>query len=111
METDSAVECLNALAQPTRLTVFRRLVRAGPEGVCPSELQRELGVSPSALSFHLKALRSAGLAKVRQSGRQLFYSADFDAMQSLVGYLMENCCEQSRTSLHPCVEPPSCATS
>ncbi|MBY8964579.1 metalloregulator ArsR/SmtB family transcription factor [Algiphilus sp.] len=111
MDTNSAVECLNALAQGTRLTVFRRLVRAGPEGLCPSALQRELGVSPSALSFHLKALRSAGLAKVRQSGRQWFYSADFDAMQRLIGFLMENCCEQSRTTLTPCVEPPSCASS
>jgi len=111
METNHAVDCLDALAQPTRLTLFRRLVRAGPEGLCPTDLQRELAVTPSVLSFHLKALRHAGLLNVRQAGRQLFYSADFNAMNALIGFLSENCCEQSGTALEPCLDVPSCATS
>lgn len=111
MEMNEAVNCLDALAQPTRLALFRRLVRAGPEGLCPTDLQRELEVTPSVLSFHLKAMRHAGLVQVRQAGRQLFYSADFAVMNALLGYLTENCCEQSGSALAPCMETPSCATS
>lgn len=111
MELENAVECLSALAQPTRLTLFRRLVRAGPQGLCPSDLQGELEVTPSVLSFHLKALRQAGLLQVRQAGRQLFYSADFEAMNRLLAYLTENCCEQSSSTLAPCVDTPTCTTS
>lgn len=111
MELNNAVECLGALAQPTRLALFRRLVRAGPEGLCPSDLQVELEVTPSVLSFHLKALRHAGLLQVRQAGRQLFYSADFAAMNRLLAYLTENCCEQSQSALAPCLDTPACTTS
>lgn len=92
MEESIIVPQLAALAQAARLRLFRRLVVAGPRGRCPSELQAEFDLTPSVLSFHLKALRQAGLIQVRQDGRHLYYSADFAAMQALVGFLTKNCC-------------------
>lgn len=108
MEHGDAVDGLSALAHGVRLALFRRLVRAGPDGLCPGDLQEALGLTPSALSFHLKTLRQAGLVGVRQAGRHLFYSADFDAMNTLLQYLTENCCAESG---HDCALPPQCATS
>lgn len=111
MDHLAAVDSLAALAQSARLSVFRRLVRAGPEGMCPSQLQEELALTPSVLSFHLKALRSAGLLSVRQSGRHLFYAADFTAMNDLLAYLSENCCADAPDTASDCPEPHACATS
>lgn len=109
MESDAAVTCLSALAQQGRLAIFRALVVAGPAGRCPSDLQRQLAITPSVLSFHLKALRHAGLVRVRQDGRHLYYSADFAAMNTLIAYLTENCCADDPG----CCAPPelACVTS
>lgn len=111
MKTINPVTQLAALAQDSRLAIFRRLVVAGPAGMCPSELQAELTLTPSVLSFHLKELRHAELLRVRQDGRRLFYSVDFDAMQALMAYLTENCCAESRTSQDACCEVAPCAAS
>jgi DNA-binding transcriptional ArsR family regulator len=88
----TAIKALAALAQESRLDAFRELVQAGPAGLAAGDLAGRLGISPPALSFHLKGLVHAGLATSRQDGRFVYYSADFDAMQSLLGYLTDNCC-------------------
>lgn len=92
METELAVDALAALAQPTRLEIFRRLVQAGPAGATPGELAALLDVPPSTLSFHLKELRGAGLVVRRREARSLRYAADFPRMGELLGFLTEQCC-------------------
>ncbi len=93
MQTQATiVEALAALAQTHRLAAFRALVEAGPEGLAAGALAEAVGLSPSALSFHLTHLTRAGLIACRRDGRRLIYAADFAAMQALVGYLTENCC-------------------
>ena len=87
-----AVEALYALAQETRLGVHRLLVEAGPEGLSAGRIGEELKLPPATLSFHLAQLTRAGLARSRQDGRFVIYSADFENMNALVGYLTENCC-------------------
>ena len=87
-----AVDALSALAQETRLQVYRLLVEAGPDGLPAGRIGEELGLAPATLSFHLAHLARAGLAQSRQEGRFVFYSANFDSMNALVGYLTENCC-------------------
>ena len=86
------MKSLAALAQETRLEAFRLLVQAGPAGLAAGELAVRLDISPPALSFHLRGLTRAGLVRGRQDGRFIYYSADYDAMQALVGVLTENCC-------------------
>ena len=90
-----AVDALSALAQESRLKVYRLLVEAGPEGVPAGRIGEELQLPPATLSFHLAHLARAGLARSRQEGRFVIYSADFEAMNALVGYLTENCCAGS----------------
>jgi ArsR family transcriptional regulator len=92
METTSAVEALAALAQASRLEIYRLLVRAGPQGMPAGKIGEELALPPATLSFHLSQLTRAGLARSRQEGRFVIYSADFAAMNGLVGFLTENCC-------------------
>ncbi|HYD96012.1 MAG TPA: metalloregulator ArsR/SmtB family transcription factor [Noviherbaspirillum sp.] len=92
MQTKEAIAALGALAQESRLAVFRMLVRAGPGGMAASKIAEQLGIPPSSLSFHLKELAHAGLAVPRQEGRFIIYAANFDVMNALVGYLTENCC-------------------
>jgi ArsR family transcriptional regulator, arsenate/arsenite/antimonite-responsive transcriptional repressor len=92
METTHAVEALAALAQSSRLEIYRLLVQAGPEGMPAGRIGEELGLPPATLSFHLSQLTRAGLARSRQEGRFVIYSADYAAMNSLVGFLTENCC-------------------
>ncbi len=92
METTSAIRALSALAQESRLSVYRLLVTAGPEGHAAGAIAEALGIAPATLSFHLSQLANAGLVKSRQEGRFIFYSADFTAMNELVGFLTENCC-------------------
>lgn len=92
MQTEQAVTALAALAQETRLDVYRLLVQAGPSGMAVSELGEAVGVAPATLSFHLKALAHAGLIAPRQLGRYIFYSADYAQMNALLGFLAENCC-------------------
>jgi ArsR family transcriptional regulator len=92
MKPKDAVAALGALAQETRLAIFRLLVQAGPEGLAAGAIAEKLGVSPATLSFHLKELSRAGLAKTRSAARFVYYSADFDGMSALMAYLTENCC-------------------
>ena len=92
MEMTKAVDALAALAQETRLGIYRLLVEAGPEGMAAGRIGEELKLAPATLSFHLAHLARAGLARARQEGRFVFYSADFGSMNALVGYLTENCC-------------------
>ena len=92
MESKAAVAALAALAQATRLQVFRCLVEAGPHGLAAGELANRLGVAPATLSFHLKELSHAALVESRQDGRYIFYSANYAAMNGLLAYLTENCC-------------------
>lgn len=92
MNRDRAVTSLAALAQASRLDAFRHLVQAGPDGLAAGVLAERLGISPPALSFHLRGLAQAGLVRARQQGRFVYYSAAYDAMQSLVDFLTENCC-------------------
>jgi predicted transcriptional regulator len=92
METSNVITALAALAQESRLAIFRLLVQAGPEGVAASGIAQQLGIPPSSLSFHLKELSHAGLIKQLKAGRSLIYSADFSVMNGLIGFLTENCC-------------------
>ena len=92
METKQAIQALGALAQETRLGIFRLLVQAGPEGMAAGQIGEKLDLAPATLSFHLAGLTRARLARSRQDGRFVIYSADFQAMIALVGFLSENCC-------------------
>jgi DNA-binding transcriptional ArsR family regulator len=93
METTQAVQALGALAQETRLAVFRLLIEAGPEGVAAGDIAAELDLPPATLSFHLAGLVRAGLAQSRQDGRFVYYTASFENMNGLVAFLTENCCQ------------------
>jgi len=92
MKSKQAVTALGALAQESRLEVFRLLVRRGPDGIAAGELSEKLGIPPATMSFHLKELSSAGLITSRRESRSIIYSADYAQMQALLGFLMENCC-------------------
>ena len=106
METITAVPLLAALAQETRLSVFRLLVQQGPDGLPAGQIAEQLGISPATLSFHLKELTHTGLTQSRQDGRYVIYSANFKAMDDLLSFLTQNCCAGT-----PCgVEGVSCKT-
>lgn len=92
METITAVDALSALAQPTRLEVFRMLVQRGTDGARAGEIADALDLAPATLSFHLSALRHAGLVGFEAAGRERIYHAAFARMHDLVDYLTENCC-------------------
>ena len=92
MKTIEAVRALAALAQETRLEVFRRLVQQGASGLAAGEIAEHLGVSPATLSFHLKELSHAKLVTARQEGRFVFYTANFAVMNDLLDYMTDNCC-------------------
>jgi ArsR family transcriptional regulator len=92
MKSTEAVESLAALAQESRLAIFRMLVKRGPEGYTPTQLGEKLKVAPPTLSFHLKELQRAGLVAVRREGRFLYYRPNFAHMNLLIGFLTENCC-------------------
>lgn len=93
MKKQDALAALGALAQETRLDLFRLLVRAGARGLPAGAIAATLGVPPATLSFHLKELRSAGIADCRREGRERIYSPDFETVNALLRFLTEHCCE------------------
>ena len=94
MEEQAIIAALSALAQESRLRVFRLLVTAGPEGLPAGHVAEELAVPANTLSFHLSLLKNAGLVSVRREGRSLIYSAEYGHAKALVDYLTENCCSR-----------------
>jgi DNA-binding transcriptional ArsR family regulator len=96
MDISQAVAGLGALAQESRLVVFRLLVQHGQAGLPAGEISRASGIPPTTLSFHLSQLSRARLVSVRRAGRLLIYSADFEAARELVAFLLENCCQAAR---------------
>ena len=93
LQKQDALSALAALAQETRLDVFRALVRAGHDGSVPGALSKSLGIPAATLSFHLKELKNAQLVSSERNGRSLVYRADFRTMQDVIAYLGENCCQ------------------
>src|ERR1700744_5705723 len=93
METSNATAALAALAQENRLEIFRLLVQAGPEGMAAGQVAEKLNLAPNTLTFHFDRLRFAGLVTVRRDGRSMIYAAQYDAMNGLVSFLTENCCQ------------------
>lgn len=104
MESTDAVRALAALAQESRLAIFRLLVTRGPQGLSAGEIATLLGIAPATLSFHLKELSAAGLLAARSAGRFIHYSARFDRMNDLLGFLTANCCGGN-----PCAPQRVCA--
>jgi len=101
MKPAQVVTALSALAQPTRLAIYRLLVECGPEGMAAGRVAEKLKVSPATLSFHFRTLSHAGLLEGRQDGRFVFYAANFAAMNDMVAYLTENCCGGNPEACQP----------
>ena len=112
MEQHVAVDALAALAQEARLTVFRLLVKAGPNGMTAGDIAAAVGLAPSTMSHHLGALERAGLARSRRDGRTIVYAADYEGTRRLLSFLMEDCCqgrpEICGTGLAPAAACPAC---
>jgi ArsR family transcriptional regulator len=102
MKTSSVIAALGALAHEHRLAIYRLLVERGPEGLSAGAIGERVGLLPSSLTFHLQNLQRAGLITRQRISRQLIYSADFGAMNGLVGYLTENCCGQGSECATAC---------
>ena len=108
MEIELAIDALSALAQTSRLGIFRLLITAGQDGLPAGEIGRKLSIPANSLSFHLTRLRYAGLVRGRRNGRQIFYAANFSNMQKLMDYLTENCCASTTEGCQPdCLNPES----
>jgi ArsR family transcriptional regulator len=101
MKNAAAVAALAALAQDSRLDVFRLLVQAGPDGLAAGEVAARLKLAPNTLTFHFDRLRDAGLVTVRRDGRSMIYAARFEVMNALLGYLTENCCAGAADNCAP----------
>jgi DNA-binding transcriptional ArsR family regulator len=93
MDAPAAIDALAALAQETRLKVFRLLVQTGPEGLAAGEIARRLEVPPATLSFHLSHLEAAGLIASQRQQRRIVYAADYAGMRQLLRFLTEDCCQ------------------
>jgi len=111
MKGKDVVESLAAVAQESRLAIFRSLVKRGPEGYTPTQLGEKLNVTSPTLSFHLKELQRAGLIDVRRHGRFLYYSPNFAHMNQLIGFLTENCCVLADKGCGPQCGPVPAAVS
>ena len=105
MKAADVVVALGALAQESRLSVFRILVKRGPEGYTPGDLLGKIEVPAPTLSFHLKELQRAGLVSSRREGRFLYYSVNFDAMEALMEFLTDQCCSLSDASCDTACKP------
>lgn len=101
MKTKSVVTALSALAQETRLAIFRLLVSAGTKGMTPGKIAERLDLPAATLSFHLKELSYSGLIVSRQESRFIHYSADYKVMNKLIAFLTENCCSGSVCEASP----------
>ncbi len=110
MKTPQVLAALGALAHAHRLAVYRLLVECGPEGLPAGVIATRVSLVPSSLTFHVQALQRAGLITQRRVSRQVFYAADYAAMNDLVGYLTENCCGQGAASCAPACQPASAKT-
>jgi len=106
MTTPEALTALSALAQESRLAIYRYLVTLGPAGMAATKIGEELGIPSSSVSFHLKELTHAALIKPRQESRFIIYAANFEQMNSLISFLNENCCGGN-----PCTPIPQSRTS
>ena len=93
MESNAAVKRLSALAQDSRLAVFRLLVKAGRDGMAAGDIARTLEITPNTLSAQLTVMANAGLVTSRRDGRSIIYAADYDGMSELLAFLMEDCCQ------------------
>lgn len=109
MKALQAIDALGALAHEHRLKIYRALVERGPAGLAAGAIGERIGLVPSSLTFHLQSLQRAGLITQRRESRQLIYSADFEAMAALVGYLTENCCAGSAENCEVICKPASSA--
>ena len=110
MDAFGVIRALGALAQEHRLAAFRLLVQAGPEGMPAGAIAEAVGVVPSSMSFHLAQLAHSGLITQRRQSRSIIYTADFAAMNALMGYLTENCCGGVPcTSDAACIQQPNTA--
>lgn len=107
MEKTQAVGALAALAQEHRLAVFRLLVQAGPDGLPAGQVADALDLAPNTLTFHFDRLREAGLVIVRREGRSMIYTAQFETMNGLLGFLTENCCQGAAEKCAPAVCQPA----
>jgi ArsR family transcriptional regulator, arsenate/arsenite/antimonite-responsive transcriptional repressor len=101
MESNEVIRAFAALAQDTRLRIFRLLIEAGPAGRPVGEIGAELGTSPATLSFHLKELSHAGLINARHAGRFIYYAANFEQMNAVVTFLTDNCCARDSVCCAP----------
>ena len=110
MKAKDVIEALGALAHEHRLGIYRLLVEQGPAGLPAGRVASKLGLVPSSLTFHLQVLQRAGLINQRRESRQLIYSADFDVMNGVVGYLTENCCAGSGECAPACKPVRSTST-
>src|ERR1700730_14678629 len=105
MKTRQVIEALGALAHEHRLAIYRLLVERGPEGLSAGVIAERIGLVPSSLTFHVQALQRSGLIPQRRVSRQVFYAADFEEMNALVGYLTENCCGQTEGACAQACQP------
>src|SRR6185312_2037416 len=110
MKARDVIEALGALAHEHRLGIYRLLVEQGPAGLPAGRIASELGLVPSSLTFHLQALQRAGLINQQRESRQLIYSADFDVMNGVIGYLTDNCCAGSGEYASACKPVRSTST-
>jgi len=108
VQTKQALTILSALAQESRLAVYRLLIEHAPDGLAASVIAEKLGLANATLSFHLKELSHAGLVTSQQSGRFIYYAPVIKAMNDLIGYLTDHCCSQSDGSCG--VDKSSCAS-
>lgn len=107
MKNSDAVAALAALAQDSRLDVFRLLVQAGPEGLPAGQIATKLKLAPNTLTFHFDRLRDAGLVTVRRDGRSMIYAARYESMNALLAFLTDNCCQGASESCAPASCSPS----
>jgi ArsR family transcriptional regulator len=107
MKTKEILVALTAIAQESRLAIFRLLVQVGPDGMAATKIAEQLDITPSSLSFHLKVLSLAKLITSRSEGRFVIYSADVAVMNGLISYLTENCCGGTPCGQIDCASAPT----